>query len=88
MVASARMAGTVTLRDRIMQLEAQARALHARVENASLRARLDQALLELERIPHVFPERLAWHALLVPEGRLNRVREILEMKDARVSSIQ
>jgi hypothetical protein len=82
------MAGTVTLRDRIMQLEAQARALHACVENESLRARIDRALLELERIPQLFPEPLAWRALLVPEGRLNRVREILEMKDGRASFVQ
>ena len=73
---------SVTLRDRIDDLQAQARALRARVQSDGLRARLDEALLELERIPELFPEPLAWHALLVPQGRIRTVREILAVERA------
>jgi hypothetical protein len=68
---------TETLADRVNSLRHQALDLRAVVDNEALRARLDEALSELERIPELFPERLARQALLVPAGRMQTVRDIV-----------
>jgi hypothetical protein len=66
-----------SLQQRVDELRQQAIALQARVTDDALRARLDDALAELDRIPQIFPERLAIHALLVPAGRIQTVLDIV-----------
>ena len=70
-----------SLQDRVDELRDQAVALRQRVTDDALRARLDQALAELERIPGAFPERLAIHALLVPAGRIQTVMDIVSSRN-------
>ena len=71
------MPDAVSLSDRVAALRNQALDLRARVDSDALRARLDQAINELERIPELFPERVAWQALLVPTGRIQTVLDIV-----------
>ncbi len=70
-----------SLQERIDELRDQATALQARVTDDALRARLDEALAELERIPQIFPERLAIHALIVPAGRIQTVLDIVSSRN-------
>ena len=69
-----------SLQQRVDELREQAVALQALVTDDALRARLDDALAELERIPQIFPERLAIHALIVPAGRIQTVLDIMSSR--------